>query len=87
MRTFTFNGNKAELSNFKSTVAFLKSGCFITKGYVEWPVLNEKFDCMVLAKQSTVTELLLTGFVIADCDRLVINPEHLETEINYKSEK
>ena len=83
MKTFTFNGNKSESSNIDSTIAHLKSGCFITRGYVEWPVLDDKFRCMVMAKQSTVNKLLRAGFLIADCDRLVINPEHLETEINF----
>lgn len=83
MKTFTFNGNKSECSNIDSTIAHLKNGCFITRGYVEWPVLNEDFRCMVMAKQKTVNKLLLAGFLIADCDRLVINPEHLETEINF----
>ena len=83
MKTFTFNGNRAEFANIEATVALLKDGCFITRGYVEWPVLNEDFRCMVMAKQKTVNKLLLAGFLISDCDRLVINPKHLETEINF----
>lgn len=83
MRQFNFNGNKAEIANIRATIELLKDGCFLTRGYVEWPVLNHKFRCMVMAKQSTVTRLLRDGLVIAKDDRLVINPDHKQASFNY----